>query len=71
MSRPILDGWHWTKTLLACPPGYDTNRRTLYRGPHAMHTFARPAKHWETWQDEALQRACDELNKIERKSTGG
>lgn len=65
MRSDQLLKWHVTQTLLGHEPGQDINRRYLCMGGKIMKVFNNDMEVWHEWQDEALQRACDELNKIE------
>lgn len=68
-SKTYHRTWYFTRTLLSCDP--DINKRGLYRGSDLMHRFNDEMKPWSEWKDEALQRACDELNKIEEACEAG
>jgi hypothetical protein len=59
-------GWYLTTSLLSFPHGEDRNKRHLFCGTTWIRTFNDEMMPWEEWQDEALQRACDELNRAER-----
>jgi hypothetical protein len=49
----------------------DINIRHLYRGDQSIHLFNEGMNPWEEWQDEAIQRVCNELNRIEEWDNGG
>jgi len=65
MANNLATTWRVVSTLLACPPGYDVNQRFIYRGDEQKAIFNVNMRVWDVWKDEALKRACDELNKIE------
>lgn len=68
-SKTYHRTWYFCQTLLSGKP--DTNIRQLYRGDVSMHRFNTDMNPWSEWKDEALQRACDELNKIEEACEAG
>jgi len=65
----LLKGWYWTKTLLACPPGCDTNIRYLHRGDDRVATFNVTMKVWPAVYDAKLDEICESLNWMERRGT--
>lgn len=70
-SKDYHRTWYYTTTLLGCDKDHDINRRQLYRGGIRMHVFNDDMNVWSVWKDEAIQRACDELNKIEEADAQG
>lgn len=68
-SKATLDGWHFTKTLLACPPSLDINQRHLYFGLVKVATFNRSMLTWDDRNDTELEILCEFLNENFKRST--